>query len=48
LRRLYDHYDEKFEKLVIIRNEKAYKGIMENPKETERFDRVTSKFNNLE
>jgi hypothetical protein len=40
LRRVYDHYDEKFEKLVQMRNEKAYKNIIETPKDTEKFDRV--------
>jgi hypothetical protein len=39
-RRIYEHYDEKFEKLVRIRNEKAHKNIPEMSKETERFDRV--------
>jgi hypothetical protein len=40
LRRIYDHYDDKFEKLVRIRNEKAYKNIAETQKETEKFNRV--------
>ncbi len=40
LRRIYDHYDEKFEKLVKIRNEKAQKNIPESKNETDRFDRV--------
>jgi len=39
-RRTYDHYDEKMEKLVRIRNEKLYKGIQETQKEIEQFDRV--------
>jgi hypothetical protein len=40
LRRVYDHYDEKFEKLVKVRNEKAMRNIQEVPKEIECFDRV--------
>jgi hypothetical protein len=40
LRRIYDHYDEKFEKLVRLRNEKAHRNIADTQKETERFDRV--------
>lgn len=40
IRRVYDHYDEKFEKLVRLRNDRATKNIPESQKETERFDRV--------
>ena len=40
LRRIYDHYDEKFEKLVKTRNDKSQKNIPESKNETERFDRV--------
>jgi hypothetical protein len=41
LRRVYDHYDEKFEKIVQMRNEKAYKNMVETPKEAEKFERVS-------
>lgn len=39
-RRVYDHYDEKLEKLVFNRNEKFNKGIEENQKELDLFERV--------
>jgi hypothetical protein len=39
-RRTYDHYDEKMEKLVRIRNDKMYRGIQETPKEIDHFDGV--------
>jgi hypothetical protein len=39
-RRTYDHYDEKMEKLVKIRNEKLQRGQQENVKDMEAFERV--------
>ncbi len=39
-RRTYDHYDEKLEKLVRLRNEKSMKGVDEPAKESAAFERV--------
>lgn len=39
-REVYDHYDEKMEKLVRTRNDKLSKHINESPKDIEKFDRV--------
>jgi hypothetical protein len=44
MRSLYDHYDEKLEKLVKNRNEKFARGLQETEKEIERFERVIIKF----
>ena len=40
LRKIYDHYDEKLEKFIKIRDEKAFKKITESHQEIEKFDRV--------
>ncbi len=43
-RKIYDHYDEKMEKLVKDRNEKLQKRIEENPKDIEKFERNDGKY----
>lgn len=40
LRRTYDHYDEKLEKLVKLRNEKLAKNSEEKPSDITEFERV--------
>jgi len=40
LRKIYDHYDEKFEKFIRSRDEKAFKKIAETQLEIQKFDRV--------
>jgi len=40
LRRIYDHYDEKLEKFIKNRDEKAFKKIPETQQEVAKFDRV--------
>lgn len=40
-RQVYDHYDEKMEKLVRSRNDKLAKNHNESQKEIEKFERVT-------
>lgn len=44
IRKLYDHYDEKMEKRVKIRNEKFMRGIKETDTEIESFDRNDLKY----
>ena len=43
-RKIYDHYDEKMEKLVKERNEKLQKKIDENIKDIEKFERNDGKY----
>jgi hypothetical protein len=43
-RKIYDHYDEKMEKLVKERNEKLQKRIEENSKDIEKFERNDGKY----
>jgi hypothetical protein len=43
-RRTYDHYDEKLEKLVKSRQDKATRGVRESDKEIQQFERVKIKF----
>lgn len=45
LRRIYDHYDEKLEKFIKNRDEKAFKKIPETQQEVAKFDRVDKNFN---
>ncbi len=40
MRRVYDHYDEKMEKFIKIRDEKAFKNIQETQTELTKFERV--------
>lgn len=40
LRKTYDHYDEKMEKIVKHRFEKVNKGISETPSDEKKFERV--------
>lgn len=40
LRRIHDHYDEKLEKIIKVRDEKAFKRQNETEKEIIKFDRV--------
>jgi uncharacterized coiled-coil DUF342 family protein len=45
LRKIYDHYDEKLEKFIKIRDEKAFKKIPETTHDIEKFERVNIFFN---
>jgi hypothetical protein len=40
VRKTYDHYDEKMEKIVKQRFEKAKRGQVDTPTEEKKFDRV--------
>lgn len=40
LRRIYDHYDEKMEKLIKARDEKAFRKMQETQSDITKFDRV--------
>lgn len=40
----YDHYDEKLEKILKVRNDKAYRNISESEKEIKSFERVKLNF----
>jgi hypothetical protein len=40
MRRIYDHYDEKMEKFIKIRDEKAFKNVNETQPELTKFARV--------
>ncbi len=40
IRRKYDHYDEKLEKIIKSRDEKAFKKIPETQQDLAKFDRV--------
>lgn len=47
-RREYDHYVDKFEKLLVIRKEKLDKKIVETDEEVAMNDRVMITYNNIE
>ena len=36
----YDHYDEKLERILKVKNDKAYRNIQESEKEIKSFERV--------
>lgn len=40
MRRIYDHYDQKMEKFIQIRDEKAFRNVQENQTELVKFERV--------
>lgn len=40
MRRIYDHYDEKMEKFIKIKEEKAFKNVQESQVELAKFERV--------
>lgn len=40
MRRIYDHYDEKMEKFIKIRDEKAFRNVNETQAELTKFGRV--------
>jgi len=40
IRKIYDHYDEKFEKLIKIREDKTLKSVFETTAEVAKFERV--------
>ena len=40
MRRIYDHYDEKMEKFIKIKEEKAFRNANETQQEIAKFERV--------